>query len=113
MRPYFSRRATAGPDSPKQSWIPIVLTGVGALRESTSQTAEPRPPITECSSTVTTFPHSLAAETIRSSSIGFIVWMFITLAFIPSAASFSAAANDSETQSPVAIIATSQCLSKK
>ena len=60
--PYFLSKATAGPDSPKQSCMPIVFTGVGALRESVSHTAAPSPPITECSSTVTTLPHSFAAS---------------------------------------------------
>ena len=105
--PYFLSKATAGPDSPKQSCMPIVFTGVGALRESVSHTAAPSPPITECSSTVTTLPHSFAAATTSSSSRGLIVCIFMTFAFTPSAASFYAAASDSATHKPVAMIATS------
>ena len=43
----------------------------GTLRQS--HTALPSPPITECSSIVTTFPVSFAAATISSSSRGLIV----------------------------------------
>ncbi len=46
------------------------------------------PPITECSSTVTTLPVSFAAATTSSSSSGLMVWMLMTLASMPSAASF-------------------------
>ena len=76
--PYFLISSTAGPDSPNVSITPIFRTGVGSFSESTSHTALPSPPITECSSTVTTFPVSFAAATISSSSIGLIVWILIT-----------------------------------
>ena len=88
-RPYFSRRATAGPDSPNTSFTPIRFTGTGAFSERHSHTAPPKPPIIECSSTVTTLPVSFAASTRRSESIGLIVWMLITSASIPSAADSS------------------------
>lgn len=68
--PYFLISSTAGPDSPNVSITPIFRTGVGSFSESTSHTALPSPPMTECSSTVTTFPVSFAAATISSSSIG-------------------------------------------
>ena len=106
-RPYFLISCAAGPDSPYTSLIPILRTFVGASAESTSHTALPSPPITECSSTVTTFPVSFAAATTNSLSNGLIVWIFTTLASIPSAASFSAAARDSATQRPFAKITTS------
>ena len=96
-RPYLAISLTAGPDSPNTSFTPILSTGVGAFADKQSQTAEPKPPITECSSTVTTLPVALAAAITSSSSNGLIVWMLITLASIPSAASFSAAARDSAT----------------
>ena len=53
---YFSSSFTAGPDSPNTSYTPIFFTGVGSFSLSTSQTALPRPPMTECSSAVTTLP---------------------------------------------------------
>ena len=93
-----------GPDSPNTSLIPIRLTGTGAFSERHSHTAPPKPPIIECSSTVTTLPVSLAAATISSSSSGLIVWILITFASIPSAASFSAASREAATQSPFATI---------
>ena len=81
----------AGPDSPNTSFTPIRFTGTGAFSDRHSHTAPPSPPITECSSTVTTLPVSLAAATTSSSSRGLIVWILITFASTPSAASFSAA----------------------
>ena len=48
-----------------------------------------------------------AAATTSSPSRGLIVCIFMTFAFTPSAASFSAAASDSATHRPVAMIATS------
>ena len=41
---------------PNTSFMPIRLTGTGAFSARHSHTAPPRPPITECSSTVTTLP---------------------------------------------------------
>lgn len=104
---YFARRAAAGPDSPKTSCTPIFFTGTGHFSASASQTALPRPPITECSSTVTTLPVSFAAATISSSSSGLMVWMLMILASMPSAASFSAASRAELTQRPVATMVTS------
>ena len=103
-RPYFSSRAVAGPDSPNTSFTPIRFTGTGAFSDRHSHTAPPSPPITECSSTVTTLPVSLAAATTSSSSRGLIVWILITFASTPSAASFSAASRAGATQRPFAMI---------
>ncbi len=101
---YFSRSLTAGPDSPKVSCTPMRSIFVGHFSERTSATAPPRPPITECSSTVTTLPVLDALFMMRSVSRGLIVWMLITSASIPSSASFLAASSDSLTSRPVAMI---------
>ena len=52
------------------SFTPSFVTGVGNFALNASQTALPKPPITECSSTVTTFPVFFADSTIISSSKG-------------------------------------------
>ena len=49
------------------------FTGTGYSSDNASLTAPPRPPITECSSTVTIFPVSFAAATMSSLSNGLIV----------------------------------------
>ncbi len=93
----FSSSATAGPDSPKRFLYTDVLYRCRCLSRKCPHIQRNRGLMTECSSTVTTFPHSFAAATTRSSSSGLIVWMLITFALMPSAASFSAAASDSDT----------------
>ena len=85
--PYFSRRAAAGPDSPNTLYIPILFTGTGQLSQSASHAAPPKPPITECSSTVTILPVSFAARNTSSLSRGLMVCILITIASMPSAAS--------------------------
>ena len=50
---------------------------------TTSATALPRPPMTECSSAVTMAPVSLAAATISATSIGLIVEMLTTRTCLP------------------------------
>ena len=79
-------------------------TGTGASSDKTSATAEPNPPITLCSSTVTIAPVSLAALIKISLSIGFNVCILITLALIPSFYSASLASNATSTIIPVATI---------
>ena len=57
-----------------------------------------------CSSTVTIAPVSLAAFTKMSESIGFRVWILITLAEIPCDAKISLASKATSTIIPVATI---------
>ena len=104
---YFFMSSRAGPDSPNLSSTPILKSFVGACSQSTSATALPSPPITECSSTVTTFPVFVADATTSSLSSGLIVWILNTSALIPSASKSFAASNASHTSSPVAKIDTS------
>ena len=86
---------------------PTIAIFTGHFFTTTSATALPRPPITECSSAVTIAPVSEAAFTMISSSRGLIVCMSITRALMPLPASSSAAIIASFTMMPVAIIATS------
>jgi hypothetical protein len=71
-----------------------------------SATAPPRPPRTECSSTVTIAPVA-AASTMADSSSGVRVDRLITRASTPSSASASAAASARCTMTPLAMIAMS------
>ena len=107
VNPYFSNNSFGFPLSPNVSLTPTLKTGTGHFSETTSATADPSPPIILCSSAVTITPVSFAAFIINSSSIGLIVCMLITLAFIPSLANSSFASNAASTIIPVAIIATS------
>ena len=70
--------STAGPECPNTSFTPICNTGVGSCSDHTSHTARPNPPITECSSTVTTLPVAFAASNTSSVSNGFTVAILIT-----------------------------------
>ena len=63
----------AGPECPNTSFTPILVTFVGHFALNASHTALPKPPITECSSTVNTFLVFSADFTIISSSKGLIV----------------------------------------
>ena len=56
VRPYFTSRSSLGADSPKTSWMPTRFMGVGPCSPSVSATAPPSPPMTVCSSAVTTRP---------------------------------------------------------
>ena len=69
------------------------------------QTAPPRPPRMECSSTVTMAPRSAALRTASSSS-GAIETIFTTRALMPACAKHSAASKARATMTPQAIIAT-------
>ena len=62
--------------------------GSGCLFAEASQTAPPRPPMMVCSSAVTTFPVFFADFTMSSVSRGLMVWMLMTSALMPSAASY-------------------------
>nr|WP_330389112.1 hypothetical protein [Alkaliphilus peptidifermentans] len=66
VNPYFSNSSSGFPDSPNVSAVPILFRGTGQFSEITSATAEPKPPIMLCSSTVTILPVSLAALIISS-----------------------------------------------
>ena len=48
------------------------------LPMSTSATASPRPPMTLCSSTVTTLPHFSAHWVTQAASMGLMVWTLMT-----------------------------------
>lgn len=80
------------------------LDRTGQSAHTTSATAPPRPPRMLCSSAVTIAPVSFAAFRIASRSIGLIVCISITRAWIPSFSSSSAAASASATTMPVAMI---------
>ena len=73
----------------------------------TSATAEPRPPIIECSSSVTIPLHFAFIARIVSASIGLTVCILTTAAEIPSASSISAAFNATGIIRPIEIIHTS------
>lgn len=81
--------------------------GGGSFSLSRAQTASPRPPMTLCSSAVMTLPHSAAAFSTSSSSRGLMVCRLMTRAWMPSAASCSAAMRASLTIRPVARMAMS------
>ena len=55
--------------------------------DSAASTASPRPPMTECSSAVTTWPVLSALARTSSSSSGLMVWMLTTSAETPFSAS--------------------------
>ena len=74
----------------------------------TAHTASPSPPMMECSSQVTSLPHSFAAFSTRPSSSGLMVAMSMTRALIPCWASSSAASSASATSRPLAMRATSE-----
>ena len=71
--------------------------GHRALLAQTAAHASPRPPIMECSSTVTTWPVLEAEATSASESSGLMVCMLTTSAEIPSAARTSAASSAADT----------------
>ena len=88
VKPYSLNNSSGFPLCPKISFIPIFFTNEWWFSHITSETAEPSPPTTLCSSTVTIFPVSFAALRMISVSIGFMVWRLITLTLIPSAFNF-------------------------
>ena len=76
-------------------------------RARSSSTAEPKPPISELSSTVTMARQRRACSKISASSSGLMKRALTTVALKPSAASRSAAPSDGMTIVPAARIATS------
>ena len=70
-KPNCTNNSSAGPECPKQSLTPILITLVGRFADKTEHTASPNPPIVLCSSTVIIRPVSLAAFIIKGSSKGF------------------------------------------
>ena len=60
VSPYSSSRSKGFPDWPNRSWTPIFLNLKSPFPKRAEATASPKPPITECSSAVTTFLHFLA-----------------------------------------------------
>ena len=72
-RPNCLSRSAAGPEWPNSSLTPMRLTGTGQCSATQELTASPRPPMMECSSTVTILPQSLAAASTRASSRGLMV----------------------------------------
>src|SRR4030095_6432150 len=65
VSPYLTSRSSISSslaDSPKVSLTPILLTGTGYLSLHDSDTADPSPPITLCSSAVIITPVCLAAS---------------------------------------------------
>ena len=55
VRPYSSNRAAGVPDCPNRSLIPTFLNLKSPFPIRTSATASPKPPMMECSSTVSAF----------------------------------------------------------
>ena len=86
------------------SCAPILLIGTGYVSETTSDTAEPNPPIILCSSHVTIPPVSRAAFSNNSKSIGFTENISSTLQEIPSCFKDSAASSAIFTVIPHAAI---------
>ena len=83
------------PDLPKRSSTATISIGTRHCRERASATAEPKPPIRECSSAVTTQPVFRAEAAIVSSSSGFTQKASTTSTEIPCSAKASAASNAS------------------
>ena len=83
------------------SSTPILISLVFCLYfDKTSAIAVPRPPIILCSSILTAIFLFLHSEIIKSSSIGFMVWTFITEQLIPLFLSSLAAFKQLFTQAP-------------
>ena len=99
--------SSGSPDSPKVSLVPILVTGQGMFSERNSETAEPSPPITLCSSAVTAHPVLETDVTIACVSRGLIVDMSMTSAVMPSFSSMSAASMQRATIWPVPMRVTS------
>src|SRR5207249_2798218 len=107
VRPYLTMSSWCSPDSPKVSLTPTLEMGTGYDSVMASATAPPKPPITFCSSAVTSTPVFLATRTIVSESSGFTVWESTTSAETPVFERVSAASIASLTIMPQAMIPTS------
>ena len=108
VKPYFAISSFGVPLSPNVSWTPTNSIGTGLLDTTTSDTAEPRPPIILCSSAVTIAPVSAAAFIIASASIGLIDAILITRADILDSDKVLDASTAGPTNAPQAIIVTSE-----
>src|ERR1700738_67117 len=104
LNPSISRAYSCSPDFLKKaSGVPKRMKFWFGVRESVSHsdTAAPNPPISECSSMVTTSLKRSNAPSRKASSSGFTVWKLTTCAEIPCSPSLWAASMTSGSMFPV------------